>query len=558
MNSSSESYRLAASKELYRRQKAKDSLLDFAKVIDVPGRPMSEDPDEWMFHPVETGLANHHVFMLNIMEQVITGKLPRAMFFLPPGSGKSIYGSVVTPAWAMGKYPGLKIILSSYGSDLAKKHGRRARQIARSDQFQSIFDTVISNETSAADEWALMNASEYLACGILSGVTGNRANGLIIDDPVKGRQEADSETVMQRTWDVYQEDLRTRLLPGGWEILIQTRWSESDPAGRLLPDNYQGETGLIRCSDGRDWYIVCLPAQCERTDDPLGRKPGEYLWPGWFTEEHFKPFKAIKRTWSALFQQKPQPEQGTYFQKSWFKRYKPEELPAQLFYYGASDYAVTPDEEDQTGKSSEENSTEHGVIALDHKSDIWVVDWWHGKEEADVWIDKQLDLVKIWQPFAWFGEKGQIRRAIGPFFRRRMQERSIYVRDEWIASVASKPVRARAFQARAAQGKVHLPYGEIGDRIVDQCVRAFTSPIDDCIDVLSLFCLALDDAHPAILETVPEIIRKTMAEARVEHIQKLAPADMVEAYLRSDKRTDEQLWQHGERGGEKEYFYDVE
>jgi hypothetical protein len=520
----------------------------------VPGRPLSEDPDEWMFGKVETGLADHHVLILETIEKVILKELPRCMLFLPPGSGKSSYGSVVAPAWAMGKFPGMRVILASYGSDLAKKHGRRARQVAKSPQFRSIFNTTISNETSAADEWALTNASEYLACGILSGITGHRAHGIIIDDPIKGRQEADSETVRQRTWDVYQEDLRTRLVPGGWEIIISTRWHEDDMSGRLLPRGYDGETGLIRCNDGRDWYVVCLTAQCERTDDPLNRKIGEYLWPEWFSEEHFKPFKAASRTWSALFQQRPAPEQGTYFQREWFRRYHPEALPKALFYYGSSDYAVTPEEE---SSKNEENSTEHGVMALDHLSNIYVVDWWHGKEEADTWIDHQLDLVKTWSPFAWFGEKGVIRRAIGPFLRRRMNERNIFVRDEWIATIASKPIRARAFQARAAQGKVYLPYGEMGDRIVEQCVAFPTSKIDDAVDVLSLFCLALDEAHPAILETVPEIIRKSLAQARIEHVTKPDKRDEMEMYLRRDKAVDEQLWSYGERGGEKEIYHDI-
>jgi len=558
MNNSLQLSSKEAAQELLKRKRSRQSLLDFAKAIDVPGRPVSEEPDEWVFKPVETGLAEHHVFILNIMEKVIEGEIPRAMFFLPPGSGKSVYGSVVAPAWAMGKYPKMKIILSSYGSDLAKKHGRRARQIARSGQFKAIFNTTISSETSAADEWALTNGSEYLACGILSGITGNRAAGIIIDDPVKGRQEADSETVMSRTWDVYQEDLRTRLIPGGWEILITTRWSENDPAGRLLPNNYNGETGMIRCADNRDWYVVCLPAQCERTDDPLGREPGEYLWPGWFNEEHFRPFKQNTRTWNALFQQRPQPESGTYFRKDWFKRFTPIELPNPLFYYGSSDYAVTPDEEDVTGKSSEENSTEHGIIALDHKGDIWIVDWWHGKTEPDVWIDTQLDLAKTWAPFAWFGEKGVIRRAIAPFLKTRMRERNIYIRDEWIAIVADKRIRARALQGRAAQGKVHLPVGEVGDRILDQLVRFYTSPVDDCVDVLSLFCMALEEAHPAILETVPEIIRKSLAEARIEHITKPQPKDDMELYMRKEKRIDETYFSFGDQPKEKEYFYDVE
>ncbi len=313
-----------AAKELLRRRRARASLIDFTKAVDIPGKPVSEleSENDWIFHPVETDVAAHHFYILNVFEKVILGELPRAMIFLPPGSAKSTYGSSVAPVWGMGKFPGLKIILTSYGSDLARRHGRKARAIVKSDRFTSIFNTRLSSETSAADEWALTNGSEYLAGGILSGITGNRAHGLIIDDPIKGRQEADSDPVRESTWNAYQEDLRTRLVPGGWEFIIQTRWHLDDLAGRILPQEYNGETGLIRCRDGRDWFVVCLPAICDRKDDPLGRKIGECLWPEWFSEGHFAPFKRQPRTWAALFQQKPVPEDGIVFNMAWFNRYR--------------------------------------------------------------------------------------------------------------------------------------------------------------------------------------------------------------------------------------------
>ena len=500
-----------AAQELLKRRRARVSLPDFAKAIDIPGKPVSEEPEEWIFLPVETGLAAHHALILDVLEKVITGALPRAMLFLPPGSAKSTYGSVVAPVWAMGKYPGTKIILASYGSDLAKKHGRRARQVARSPEFSSFFGTQISSDTSAADEWALTNGSEYMALGILSGVTGNRAHGLIIDDPVKGRLEADSETVTERTWNAYQEDLRTRLIPNGWEVIIQTRWSDNDLAGRILPEDYEGESGLIRCRDDRDWYIVCPPALCERDDDPIRRKPGDYLWPEWFHLEHWISFQQNPRTWNALFQQRPQPEQGTFFQRDWFKRFKIGEHPRNLSVYGASDYAVT----DAGG-----DFTEHGIIGVDHDNDLWVLDWWSGQKEADVWIDRQLDLMAKHKPFGWFGESGVIRRAIAPFLYRRMMERKVCGRVEWITSIADKVTKARAFQGRAVAGKVHIPEGPVGDAIIDQLLRFPTGKNDDKVDVFSIFCLALDQANPAVLRA--PILQKSEADAHIDAIERFS------------------------------------
>ena len=512
---------------MLRRRRARNNLLDYTKAIDVPGKPATDDPDEWVFLPVETGLADHHLLMLSVVQRVILGQLPRAMLFLPPGSAKSTYGSVVSPTWGMGKIPGLKIILASYGSDLAKKHGRRARQIVKSPKFSAVFDCQLSSDTAAADEWALTNGSEYLACGILSGITGNRAHGIIIDDPVKGRQDADSETVQKRTWEAYQDDLRTRLIPGGWEIIIQTRWSENDLSGKLLPDKYNGESGLVRCKDGRDWYIVCLPAQCERTDDPLGRQIGDYLWPEWFSGGHFEPFKKQTRTWNALFQQRPQPDEGTFFQKPWFKRFNYGDHPRNLHFYGTSDYAVSEEE----GR----DFTDQGMIGVDEFGDIWVIDWWRDRVSSDKWIKAQLDLIKKWAPFCWFEEAGVIKKAVAPLQSRMGQEAEVYCRHEWLPSIKDKITRARGLQARAAEGKVHILQGliidgeDIGDVLIDQLIRFPSGAHDDGVDALGLIGRALDQAHPAIMQH-PDKQKtevETMIDAVESPLEEMATADLL-------------------------------
>lgn len=502
--------------ELAARDRAATSLSDYAQYIEVPGEPVKDDQDgaDWVYKPAGSGQAKHHRLILDIIERVIMGGLPRAMFFMPPGSAKSTYGSVVAPTWAMGRVPNTKIILASYGSDLAKKHGRKARAIAKSAHFKAVFDCSLSTDTAAADEWATTNGSEYMSAGILSGITGNRAHGIIIDDPIKGRQDADSQTIRDRTWEAYQDDIKTRLIPGGWEIIIQTRWHEDDLAGRLLPDGYAGESGLATCKDGRKWYIVNIPAECERLDDPLGRKVGELLWPEWFTSDHFDGFRAQPRTWSALFQQRPAPDQGTYFQRNWFHRYQPHECPADLHVYISSDFAVTDSGDDP-------DYTEHGVWGLDEVSGLWMVDWWKGQKTADVWIAELLALFKRHAPLAWFGEGGVIRRAIEPFMVRMMMDTETYCRVEWVNPINDKATRARSFQARAASGKVHIPVGPDGDRLIDQLVAFPAGRYDDAVDVCSLIGLVIDQAHPAVVDRQPSKAQ-TVAEKDWERIHGVA------------------------------------
>ena len=301
-----------AARELLIRRKARTSILEYATAIDIPGKPAGDDESD-IFQPIETRVVQHHMLILEAMERVSKTPYGRLMILMPPGSAKSTYASVVFPSKFLGEAPGRKLILASYGDDLARKMGRRTRSIIKQPRYAGIWNAGLTAESSAAQEFALTNGSEYMAAGILSGVTGNRANGIIIDDPIKGREQANSETIRQKTWDSYQDDLLTRLIPGGWLCIIQTRWHEDDLAGRILPEKWNGESGLIRGKDGNDWEVLCIQARCEIDGDPLGRAQGEYLWPEWFDRKHWAQFESNPRTWASLYQQRPAPLDGDFF-----------------------------------------------------------------------------------------------------------------------------------------------------------------------------------------------------------------------------------------------------
>lgn len=303
----------AAAAELLIRRRARSDILNYANAIEVPGRPMGDDPDADFFLPIETTIADHHRLLLQKLDNVSRTRHGRMMVFMPPGSAKSTYASVVFPSAYLGRESSRRLILASYGDDLARKMGRRTRSILRQSRYKGIFDAALSADSHAAHEFSLTNGSEYMACGILSGITGNRAHGIIIDDPIKGREQANSEPIRQKTWDAYEDDLKTRLIPGGWIVLIQTRWHEDDLAGRILPDDWKGESGSILCKDGNHWEVVCLQARCEVASDPLGRKHGQYLWPEWFDRRHWAQFESNPRTWASLYQQLPTPLDGDLF-----------------------------------------------------------------------------------------------------------------------------------------------------------------------------------------------------------------------------------------------------
>jgi predicted phage terminase large subunit-like protein len=307
------------------RRRARDDLNAYCRYIEIPGVPINEDdPDCEQFYPDNVTPAAHHELLNHALMKVEAGEIRRLMVFMPPGSAKSTYGSVSFPTWFMGRKRGRNVICASYGSDLAKRFGRKCRQITRSKRYLGVFDTELVADNRAADDWSLTNESTYKAGGILSGITGNRADGLVIDDPVKGRADADSTVIREKAWEEYKSSLRTRLKPNGFILIISTRWHEDDLSGRILPQNWDGESGWVTAKDGEQWYVICLQAQCETDSDPLGRKRGEWLWTEWFSPEHWAQEKITQgsRNWDALYQQKPKPSEGGIFKRAWVPRYR--------------------------------------------------------------------------------------------------------------------------------------------------------------------------------------------------------------------------------------------
>lgn len=387
------------------------------------------------------------------------------MIFMPPRHGKSELASKRFPAWCLGRNPKRQIIAASYNSDLASDFGRNVRNIVAEPEYSQVFPGVtLSADSQAANRFNTNAKGTYVAAGVGTAVTGRGADIALIDDPFKDREEADSERRRELVWDWYRSTLYTRLMPGGAIVLIQTRWHEDDLAGRLLEQ------------EGDQWEVLELPA--------LHPERGA-LWPEWYDEAALNRIKDTigPREWSALYQQQPQPDEGTFFQREWFKTW--DKLPS-LRYYGTSDYAVTDGGGDYTVLT---------IWGIDSEGDIYRVEQWKGQTASDEWIEAQLDLVKKYKPLAFFGEGGVIQKAVEPMLRRRMRERNTYCRLEWMPSVSDKPTRARSFQAMAATGRVHLEAGaDLSEFLVFPAGKH-----DDEVDTASLIGRAIDQAHPAIV-----------------------------------------------------------
>jgi predicted phage terminase large subunit-like protein len=332
-----------------------------------------------------------------------------------------------------------------------------------------VFGGGVAPDSAAAGRWDTLAGGEYFAAGVGGAITGRRADLGLIDDPVKSREDADSDRGREKAWDWYVNDFVTRLKPGARQIIVMTRWHEDDLGGRVLE------------RDRDRWHVLELPMEA-MNNDPLGRQPGERLWAEWFTEDMVASAKMDVRAWHALYQQQPAGEDGDFFKLDWFREY--DEPPQNMHIYGASDFAVTAGSGDYT---------EHGVFGIDQQGQHYLVDWWRGQETADVWIERLCDLIIKHGPMCWFGESGPIRRSIEPFLIRRMNERNARCRFEWLASIADKPTRCRAFQALASMGKVWVPAKAPWKAdVVGQAIRFPAGRFDDAVDVLGLYGRGLE------------------------------------------------------------------
>lgn len=443
----------AAARELLTRRQARKSLIGYTQYTNPAYEP-----------------APHHVLIADALERVLRGECLRLMIAMPPRHGKSELASRRFPALVMGSHPQKQIIAASYSSDLASDFGREVRNIVDSPEANKLFPNVsLAPDSKAANRWHTSEGGMYVAAGVGTAITGRGADILLIDDPFKDRQEADSELQRQRVWDWYTSTAYTRLMPGGAIVVINTRWHDDDLSGRLLREQ---ETG------GDKWEVLSLPAI---------NGQGEALWPAWYPLERLEQIKGVlpARDWNSLYQQNPIPDDGDYFKSDWFGEYT--EMP-KVNTYGASDYAVTDGGGDYT---------EHGVFGVDQNENIYVRDWWFGQTDAAAWIESKCDLILKHKPDGWFGESGVIRRSVEPFMIKRMEERKAFCRIEWLASIADKPARARGIQARASMGKVYFPKrtpenANWIDHVKQQLLRFPAGVNDDAVDVMSLIGRGLE------------------------------------------------------------------
>lgn len=261
-----------------------------------------------------------HVELLSrtIAKAVLDGGNGRFIVTMPPRHGKSTICSAWLPFWFLNLFPHKHVMLASYGSEFAKKWGLRVRRLAAVHKDMTLMR--LSPDSKSAGEWETTRGGGMKSVGIDGDATGRGADLLIIDDPVKNAKDARSEVVQESNWNAWRETFRTRVEPNGTVLVVQTRWHESDLAGKLLEaDNEPGDDGNHR------WTRIDFPAIAEG-DDVLGRVEGEALWPERYPIEALEDIRDAedgvgRRGFASLYQQRPSPEEGGMFQRADFRYY---------------------------------------------------------------------------------------------------------------------------------------------------------------------------------------------------------------------------------------------
>lgn len=276
----------------------------------------------------------------------------RLIISMPPRHGKTTTVSKRWPAFLLGRHPAWRVALVSYGADLAEDASRAVRSLIRDEpRFRLLYpQVVLSDDSQAVNRWALGGRAatdnpSLVAVGVGGPLTGRGFHIIVIDDPLKGRLEAESETTRTNLKNWYKGTLRTRLEPGGAIVIIQTRWHEDDLVGFLLSQVASGE--------GESWTVVNLPALAEThdqrgapVDDPLNRGEGEALWPERYDRENLLATKRALGSydWESQYQGHPKPPLGSKILREWLKVVPAENVPPGLRWARYWDLAISSKE----------------------------------------------------------------------------------------------------------------------------------------------------------------------------------------------------------------------
>ena len=403
--------------------------------------------------------AHHHELLISRLEALERSDIRRFVAFEPPRHGKSLIASTFFPAWYLGRHPDHQVIFATYGQELSDDFGRRVRNLISNPVHQAIFpNCILSNDSTAAHRFSTTKGGRLLhALGRGGPIAGRGARILlIIDDPLKDPDEANSETIRRGLHDWFGSVAYTRLMRDGRIVIIQTRWHEDDLAGRLLREHA-----------AENWNVLSLPAIAER--DESFRKEGEALWPEKFPIEILEQIRnAIgSAAWNSLYQQRPAAAEGAIFKRPWWR-----------YFRQAPKFSQIVQSWDTAFKTGTENSfsvcTTWGLAG----NGYYLLSVWRGRVEFPELRRKLIALAQEWNPHVILVEDRASGQSLLQEFKVATPLPVIGVKvdsDKWS--------RAQAVTALIEAGKVFLLESAPWLRdFVDELASFPTGLYDDAVD----------------------------------------------------------------------------
>lgn len=428
------------------------------------------------------------------LKDVEAGKGPMICISLPPRSGKTTIVSEMLPCFALGKHPEWDVILATYSQALGDVLGRKVRDRLNDSSYQDLFSTALDPSTNAVDFVKTTKGGIFRSTSVGGSLTGLGAHVMIIDDPVKDREQAESIIEQEKLWDWWTSVARTRLHPGGGCIVVHTRWSVNDLIGRLLAPF--GETGIHD-----EWKSYDFPAIA--IVDEKYRKAGEALHPERYDLNALNRLRAAlpPRDWEALYQGKPFISGGGWFKTDMFDWYEPERRPLCNWFL-SGDYA--------TSEKTTADHTAVGAFGLDDKGELWMhEDIIYARLAPLDSVRKTIRLGKKVVAHQLVSEKGAIQNTLEPLFRMVMPEEKFFLIFERYTRSSAKHIHAMAFRGLAEAGKVHLPMS--ARKWLEPILLRFMPGVDsddDMIDICAGAGLHIQNAvvrpTPVELPKVPE------------------------------------------------------
>lgn len=460
-------------------QEAEESLVRFAEMT-MPFEKYMDNP-----HRSKYDTADHHRFMAGLMEKVERGESTKVIINTAPRHGKSEICTRRFAAWYSGRHPERDIIIATYNAKFAEEFGSEVREIIRSPRFRQIFPDY-RFEKYAVDHMTNKDGGNLYFLGRRSATTGRGGDLIIVDDPTKDDKEAQSPDFREDLWQWFTQTLLTRRHTDKSAIVVtQTRWNEDDIPGRLTDESNPSFSAKLR--EGFELFNIAAIAG---EDDPMGRQPGEALWPNRFGLKYLEEMReANPRAFAALYLSDPVPDSGVFYQKDGIFEYDAAELPGELTMYLASDHAVsTKNVNDRTC------IIPYGVCP---RGDAYIfpdIVW--DRIPSDTAVEEYIDLVRRHKPAFGYAEKGQIHKSIGPFLEKRMREEGVYVPIVTDARTMDKVQYAHSARARCNQGRIRFPrWAPWWPRAKTEMLKFPNARFDDFVDTLSIIGMKMNQNH---------------------------------------------------------------